>query len=329
MKTIMYKIIGVALIMCLFNSCFEETGYLGPSDTIKIEGSVSGVSPVDGFYLLPRNTKFEVKFDITTADFIKRIEVYKIKGIPPNTDRDDYQPESSLIQLLERRGVPEGLETTQFSLSDTMTIGEEEVTYSVYVEDINSEFNIEKVFVLTDIAKFTNSLQDGNPDGSSASFLSLTSGRSYYVYNTIQDPKGIDLGFVYLEAMKDARACLVSLDEYWKAGSYPGIVNDNYSPMEFRRATSEDSLRFSDLTVTPEDLQIFFDRGVEYTVPTELGFTPGRIAPNLRRNDVIAFKIRDAYYGLMFVQQLRGHTRPDYTQEINLQIIVQRKTKYE
>ena len=197
------------------------------------------------------------------------------------------------------------------------------------VEDINSHFNIEKVFVLTDIAKFTNSLQDGNPDGSTTSFLSLTSGRSFYVYNTVQDPAGIDLGFAYLEFMADARACLVSLDEYWKTGSYPGIANDNYSPMEFRRAITEDSARFDDMTVTPEDLQVFFERGTEFQVPQKLNFTQGKIAANIRRYDVICFKIRDAYYGMIFVNQLRAHSRPDYTQEINMKFIVQRKTKYE
>jgi len=314
--------------MCLLSSCFEETGYLGPSANIKIEGTVTGANQTDGFYVLPRNTKFEIKFDITTSDFIKRIEVYKIKGIPANTDRDDYQPESSLINLMERRGVPEGLETTNITVSDTMTLGEEEVTYSVYVEDINSEFNVEKVFVLTDIAKFTNTLQDGNPDGLSATFLSLTSGRSFYVYNTVQDPKGIDLGFVFLESINDAKACLISLDEYWRAGSYAGIANDNYYPMEFRNAIPEDSLRFDDLSVTPDDLQLFFERGTQYPVPERFGFTPGKIATKIKRNEVIAFKIRNAYHGLMFIQQVSTHSRPDYTQEISLTFIVQRKTNY-
>lgn len=328
MKAIIYKFIVAAIIAGLFNSCFEETGFTGVSDSVNIVGSIAGATLKDSFYVLPRNTKFEVKFEINTSDYIKKVEVYKIKGIPATTDRDEYQPESSLVQMYEKKGVPEGLGTNQLTVTDTMTLGEEEVTYSVYVQDINSAFNTHKVFVLTDIAKFSNTLQDGNPNGSSKTFMSLTSGRSYFVYNTIQDPKGIDLGFAYLETMRDARASLISLDEYWKAGSYPGIANDNYSPIEFRRPTSQDSLRYFDKTVTPGDLKTFFERGTQYPIPSMLKFTPGKIAPNIIKNNVIAFKIRDAYYGMIYVQAVRAHSRPDYTQEITMQFIVQRKTKY-
>lgn len=126
-------------------------------------------------------------------------------------------------------------EVSEYVVSDTLTL-DEDCSYSVYVEDVNRNFSSARVNLYLDVTKYNVELTDGMPAATSKTFLCLETGRTFYVANIANDPKGIDLGFTYYEG-NDNKACLVSLDEYYKTGNYAMVVNDLNPEVIFKDAT--------------------------------------------------------------------------------------------
>ena len=161
------------------------------------------------------------------------------------------------------------------------------------------------------------------PAATSKTFLCLETGRTFYVANIANDPKGIDLGFTYYEG-NDNKACLVSLDEYYKTGNYAMVVNDLNPEVIFKDATdlvTKESV--FDEVDKASDLKDIFDQAKDY--PTVLDYTAGKIAPALEEEDMIAFRTEDGRYGVMKVKEIdRKNEDTSNNQTISLDVVVEK-----
>lgn len=213
-------------------------------------------------------------------------------------------------------------EVSEYVVSDTLTL-DEDCSYSVYVEDVNRNFSSARVNLYLDVTKYNVELTDGMPAATSKTFLCLETGRTFYVANIANDPKGIDLGFTYYEG-NDNKACLVSLDEYYKTGNYAMVVNDLNPEVIFKDATDPAATEsVFDQVNKASELKDIFDRAKDY--PTVLDYTAGKIAPALEEEDMIAFRTEDGRYGLMKVKEIdRKNEDVSNNQTISLDVVVEK-----
>ena len=251
------------------------------------------------------------RFDIKSAAPISKIEVWYRPGLGANMEAPMEE------QTIELYG-----EVSEYVVSDTLTL-DEDCSYSVYVEDVNRNFSSARVNLYLDVTKYNVELTDGMPAATSKTFLCLETGRTFYVANIANDPKGIDLGFTYYEG-NDNKACLVSLDEYYKTGNYAMVVNDLNPEVIFKDATDPAATEsVFDQVNKASELKDIFDRAKDY--PTVLDYTAGKIAPALEEEDMIAFRTEDGRYGLMKVKEIdRKNEDVSNNQTISLDVVVEK-----
>ena len=299
---IMLVLGGLGLVGC------DDNDPEGPE--ISATTFVAGSEPGTAELRVPEGAEVVYRFDIKSAAPISKIEVWYRPGLGANMEAPMEE------QTIELYGVSE------YVVSDTLTL-DEDCSYSVYVEDVNRNFSSARVNLYLDVTKYNVELTDGMPAATSKTFLCLETGRTFYVANIANDPKGIDLGFTYYEG-NDNKACLVSLDEYYKTGNYAMVVNDLNPEVIFKDATdlvTKESV--FDQVNKASDLKDIFDQAKDY--PTVLDYTAGKIAPALEEEDMIAFRTEDGRYGLMKVKEIdRKNEDVSNNQTISLDVVVEK-----
>ena len=285
---IMLVLGGLGLVGC------DDNDPEGPE--ISATTFVAGSEPGTAELRVPEGAEVVYRFDIKSAAPISKIEVWYRPGLGANMEAP---MEEKTIELYG--------EVSEYVVSDTLTL-DEDCSYSVYVEDVNRNFSSARVNLYLDVTKYNVELTDGMPAATSKTFLCLETGRTFYVANIANDPKGIDLGFTYYEG-NDNKACLVSLDEYYKT---------------FKDATdlvTKESV--FDKVDKASDLKDIFDQAKDY--PTVLDYTAGKIAPALEEEDMIAFRTEDGRYGVMKVKEIdRKNEDTSNNQTISLDVVVEK-----
>lgn len=295
---IMLVLGGLGLVGC------DDNDPEGPE--ISATTFVAGSEPGTAELRVPEGAEVVYRFDIKSAAPISKIEVWYRPGLGANMEAP---MEEKTIELYG--------EVSEYVVSDTLTL-DEDCSYSVYVEDVNRNFSSARVNLYLDVTKYNVELTDGMPAATSKTFLCLETGRTFYVANIANDPKGIDLGFTYYEG-NDNKACLVSLDEYYKTGNYAMVVNDLNPEVIFKDATD---LVFDEVDKA-SDLKDIFDQAKDY--PTVLDYTAGKIAPALEEEDMIAFRTEDGRYGVMKVKEIdRKNEDTSNNQTISLDVVVEK-----
>lgn len=301
---IMLVLGGLGLVGC------DDNDPEGPE--ISATTFVAGSEPGTAELRVPEGAEVVYRFDIKSAAPISKIEVWYRPGLGANMEAP---MEEKTIELYG--------EVSEYVVSDTLTL-DEDCSYSVYVEDVNRNFSSARVNLYLDVTKYNVELTDGMPAATSKTFLCLETGRTFYVANIANDPKGIDLGFTYYEG-NDNKACLVSLDEYYKTGNYAMVVNDLNPEVIFKDATTDLVTKESvfDEVDKASDLKDIFDRAKDY--PTVLDYTAGKIAPALEEEDMIAFRTEDGRYGVMKVKEIdRKNEDVSNNQTISLDVVVEK-----
>ncbi len=301
---IMLVLGGLGLVGC------DDNDPEGPE--ISATTFVAGSEPGTAELRVPEGAEVVYRFDIKSAAPISKIEVWYRPGLGANMEAP---MEEKTIELYG--------EVSEYVVSDTLTL-DEDCSYSVYVEDVNRNFSSARVNLYLDVTKYNVELTDGMPAATSKTFLCLETGRTFYVANIANDPKGIDLGFTYYEG-NDNKACLVSLDEYYKTGNYAMVVNDLNPEVIFKDATDLVTKERSvfDEVDKASDLKDIFDRAKDY--PTVLDYTAGKIAPALEEEDMIAFRTEDGRYGVMKVKEIdRKNEDVSNNQTISLDVVVEK-----
>lgn len=297
---IMLVLGGLGLVGC------DDNDPEGPE--ISATTFVAGSEPGTAELRVPEGAEVVYRFDIKSAAPISKIEVWYRPGLGANMEAP---MEEKTIELYG--------EVSEYVVSDTLTL-DEDCSYSVYVEDVNRNFSSARVNLYLDVTKYNVELTDGMPAATSKTFLCLETGRTFYVANIANDPKGIDLGFTYYEG-NDNKACLVSLDEYYKTGNYAMVVNDLNPEVIFKDAT--DLVTMFDKVDKASDLKDIFDQAKDY--PTVLDYTAGKIAPALEEEDMIAFRTEDGRYGVMKVKEIdRKNEDTSNNQTISLDVVVEK-----
>lgn len=301
---IMLVLGGLGLVGC------DDNDPEGPE--ISATTFVAGSEPGTAELRVPEGAEVVYRFDIKSAAPISKIEVWYRPGLGANMEAP---MEEKTIELYG--------EVSEYVVSDTLTL-DEDCSYSVYVEDVNRNFSSARVNLYLDVTKYNVELTDGMPAATSKTFLCLETGRTFYVANIANDPKGIDLGFTYYEG-NDNKACLVSLDEYYKTGNYAMVVNDLNPEVIFKDATdlvTKESSVFDEVDKA-SDLKDIFDQAKDY--PTVLDYTAGKIAPALEEEDMIAFRTEDGRYGVMKVKEIdRKNEDTSNNQTISLDVVVEK-----
>lgn len=300
---IMLVLGGLGLVGC------DDNDPEGPE--ISATTFVAGSEPGTAELRVPEGAEVVYRFDIKSAAPISKIEVWYRPGLGANMEAP---MEEKTIELYG--------EVSEYVVSDTLTL-DEDCSYSVYVEDVNRNFSSARVNLYLDVTKYNVELTDGMPAATSKTFLCLETGRTFYVANIANDPKGIDLGFTYYEG-NDNKACLVSLDEYYKTGNYAMVVNDLNPEVIFKDATdlvTKESV--FDKVDKASDLKDIFDQAKDY--PAVLDYTAGKIAPALEEEDMIAFRTEDGRYGVMKVKEIdRKNEDTSNNQTISLDVVVEK-----
>ena len=304
---IMLVLGGLGLVGC------DDNDPEGPE--ISATTFVAGSEPGTAELRVPEGAEVVYRFDIKSAAPISKIEVWYRPGLGANMEAPMEEQISGITMVF----MPS---MTNYVVSDTLTL-DEDCSYSVYVEDVNRNFSSARVNLYLDVTKYNVELTDGMPAATSKTFLCLETGRTFYVANIANDPKGIDLGFTYYEG-NDNKACLVSLDEYYKTGNYAMVVNDLNPEVIFKDATdlvTKESV--FDQVNKASDLKDIFDQAKDY--PTVLDYTAGKIAPALEEEDMIAFRTEDGRYGVMKVKEIdRKNEDVSNNQTISLDVVVEK-----
>lgn len=297
---IMLVLGGLGLVGC------DDNDPEGPE--ISATTFVAGSEPGTAELRVPEGAEVVYRFDIKSAAPISKIEVWYRPGLGANMEAPMEE------QTIELYG-----EVSEYVVSDTLTL-DEDCSYSVYVEDVNRNFSSARVNLYLDVTKYNVELTDGMPAATSKTFLCLETGRTFFVANIANDPKGIDLGFTYYEG-NDNKACLVSLDEYYKTGNYAMVVNDLNPEVIFKDPAATESV--FDQVNKASELKDIFDRAKDY--PAVLDYTAGKIAPALEEEDMIAFRTEDGRYGLMKVKEIdRKNEDVSNNQTISLDVVVEK-----
>ncbi len=231
------------------------------------------------------------KFEVTSPNGIEKIEFSGYEGVGVN------KKAPVVLRKIEK---PTG---TTWTLVDTIKNIQNDMRYSLYVQDNNRQYKTIQVNAFLDISRYLTpiSLFDGMSNGTSKTFINTESGRTFYIANTIGDPAGMDFGFAFLENKSNVLACLVSFDEYWKTGAYPSVVNNLNQPVQFRKSTAATSTNTSWIkgkVTKAADLKTIFDEAASFTTVEPI-LPDGKSAINIKSKDAIAFKTADGRYGLM------------------------------
>jgi len=243
--------------------------------------------------VVPIGTDVAYSFAIKSSVGLKYIELWGKSGLGVNKEDAKIYGSWSTVDFID---------ANNFSICDTIDSLSNDIQYSVYAQDLNDNYYSTKVNCFLDVMAYSQVLTDGASAGTSNTFLNIESGMSYYVANTIGDPSGIDLGFTYMENTS-YQACLVSFDEYYKAGNYGMVVNDLNAKMTFRNANDAiTTARFELEAINTSDLESIYNNSKEF--PTVLNFTQGKIAYGLQDDDFVSFLTEDGRYGILRVNEI-------------------------
>jgi len=264
--------------------------------------------------VVPIGTDVAYSFKISSSVGLKYIELWGKSGVGINKEDAKLFGSWSSVDFID---------INNFSISDTIDSLSNDVQYSVYVQDINDNYCSTKVNCFLNVLSYSQTLTDGAAAATSATFLNLESGMSYYIANTIGDPSGIDLGFTYMENTP-YQACLVSFDEYSKTGNYGMVVNDLNPAMTFRNANNAITTEhFEDDAINPSELESIYKNSTEFT--EILNFTNGKIAYGLQDGDFVSFYTEDGRFGILRVNEIeRKDESIANSQTISFDIIIKK-----
>ncbi|MFZ4726726.1 MAG: hypothetical protein ACOYMD_14930 [Paludibacter sp.] len=256
------------------------------------------------------------KFEVTSPNGISKIEFSNYQGVGVN------QQAPVILSKVEN------LNGTTWTLVDTIKNIQDDVRYSIYVEDNNRQYKTQQINCYLDVSRFMAIvLYDGLINGTSKTFINLESGRTFFVANTISDPAAMDFGFAYLEAHSQVLACFVSFDEYWNTGNYPSVVNNLNQPITFKKwgvGTTVNTWIKANVK-NSADLKAKYDAAANY--PSVAPLLPdGKAALNIKAKDVISFKTADGRYGLIqvtYVNPRSGSTANNQT--LTFSLVVDKK----
>jgi len=256
------------------------------------------------------------KFEVTSPNGISKIEFSNFQGVGIN------QQAPVILSKVE------GLNGTTWTLVDTIKNIQDDIRYSIYVEDNNRQYKTQQINAYMDVSRFMAIvLYDGLINGTSKTFINLESGRTFFVANTINDPAAMDFGFAYLEAQSQVLACFVSFDDYWYTGNYPSVINNLNRPILFKKwgtATTVNTWIKANVK-NSADLKAKYDAAVNY--PSVAPLLPdGKVALNIKAKDVISFKTADGRYGLIqvtYVNPRSGSTANNQT--LTFSMVVDKK----
>lgn len=274
------------------------------------------LSTVDKLYQVGDTIVY--KFEVTSPNGIEKIEFSSYEGVGIN------KKAPVVLRKIEN---PTG---TTWTLVDTIKNIQNDVRYSLYVQDKNRQYKTIQVNAFLDISRYLTpiSLFDGLSNGTSKTFINTESGRTFFIANTIGDPAGMDFGFAFLENKSNVLACLVSFDEYWKTAVYPSVVNNLNQPVQFRKSTAATSTNTSWIkakVTNASDLKTIFDQAQSFSTVEPL-LPDGKSAVNIKSKDVIAFKTADGRYGLMQVTLVdaKGNSTTN-NQKISFGLVIEKK----
>lgn len=257
------------------------------------------------------------KFEVTSPNGISKIEFSGFEGVGVN------QKAPVVLSKIEN------LVGTTWTLVDTIKNIQNDIRFSVYVEDNNRQFKTMQINAYLDVSRYlAETLYDGLANGTSKTFINIESGKTYYIANTIGDPSGIDFGFAYLESQSKVLACLVSFDEYWSTGNYSMVSNDLNKSVIFKKSTAASSTSttwIKDKVKKSSDLKTLFDAAADYPTVVPL-FPDGKAALMIKSKDVISFKTADGRYGLIQVTLVDAKSGSvANTQKMNFAMVVEKQ----
>jgi len=312
------KIIALILLSAVF--CFAGCEDEAEENLIVIHAGIGKIGQTldesEKLYQLGDTVVYT--FEVTSPNGIAKIEFSNFEGLGVN------QKAPVVLSKIEN------IAGTTWTLVDTIENIQNDVRYSVYVEDMNRQYQTKKINAYLDVSRYlTETLYDGLSNGTSKTFLNVESGRTFFVANTISDPSGIDMGFAYLENQTEVLACLVSFDEYWNTGNYASIANNLNQPVQFKKssqATSGTSAWIKEQVKNSSDTKALFDAASYY--PSVPGLFPdGKVALNLKAKDVVTFKTADGRYGVIQVVLIDPKSGSALnTQKINFAMVIDKKT---
>ena len=311
------KIIALILLSTVF--CFAGCEKEAEDNLIVINAGIgkTGQTLDESEKLFQLGDTVVYKFEVTSPNGIAKIEFSNFEGLGVN------QKAPVVLSKIEN------IAGTTWTMVDTIKNIQNDVRYSVYVEDMNRQYQTKKINAYLDVSRFlTGTLYDGLSNGTSKTFLNVESGRTFFVANTISDPAGIDMGFAYLENQTEVLACLVSFDEYWNTGNYASVANNLNQPVQFKKsspATSGTSAWIAAQVKNSSDTKALFDAAISY--PSGPGLFPdGKVALNLKAKDVVAFKTADGRYGVIQVILIDPKNGSALnTQKINFAMVIDKK----
>ena len=256
-------------------------------------------------------------FQVSSPNGISKIEFSNYEGVGENR--------KAPVVLSK----VENLSGTTWTLADTIKGIQNDIRFSVYVEDLNRQYQTKQINAYLDVTRYlAETLYDGLANGTSKTFVNVESGRTFFIANTIGDPAGIDFGFAYLESQSQVLACLVSFDAYWYTGNYSMVANSLNPSVTFKKsiaATITSTTWIKDKVKKASDLKTFYDAATAY--PTVLPLFPDeKVALNIKARDVIAFKTADGRYGLIQVTAVDAKSgTAANTQKISFAMVVDKK----
>jgi len=289
-------ILELILLLMLFCWSCEKEKSAGPIILSTInDQAVSEIT-------VSKNSAVTVKFDVIASNDIAKVEIYSRnrRGIPLKIDSYEKILNQVEGKLFNKSYVVNALN---------------DVSYSIYVIDVDGNYESGQVDLLMDISEFDDKiLYDAKLDGSSLTFFNTKYGLPLSVSYTTSDPASIDFGFIYMESNVNVKASLVSFSDFGKTATYPIVGTNNLTI--FKRVQT---FSYTDLA----SLKLAFDTGSDFS--SVLGIEIGKIAMNLKDGDVISFKTEQGKYGLILVKTIdrKGEANKN-EQTIKLKMVVQK-----
>ncbi len=297
-KYLFTYILGVLLLGLGTVSCTKEE-IAGPT----VKGFLNGTEVKELKVTL--GTTINFKYDIQSSSKLSKVEVFVRKGIGLSTDSQLFLRKSAAAGELDGNTY-----TVQGSLVATT-----DLMISVGAVDSEGRITLLQLNAILEVSEFDDLIMmDAMENGTSKTFCSTPYGLLLFAANTAADPAAIDFGFIYMESDATVKASLVSFSDFGKTATYPIVGTNNV--MQFKRALSYTN-------ADAAGVQQLFASGTDF--PSVLGIAAGRVAPNLKDGDVIAFKTQKGKYGLILVKLIDRKSEASSNQQtIKIKMVVQK-----
>jgi hypothetical protein len=297
-KTLFTYFIGILLLSLGMTGCSKDE-INGPS----VKGYLNGTEVKEIKVTLGTTVNF--KYDIQSSAKLSKVEVFVRKGIGLNTDSQLF---------LRKEAVTGDLDGNTYTVQGSL-VATTDLMISVGALDSEGRITVLQLNALLEVSEFDDLvLMDAMENGTSKSFCNSQYGLLLFAANTAADPAAIDFGFFYMESNANVKASLVSFSDYAKTASYP-VVGTNNATL-FKKAlgyTNADA----------NSVQQMFASGTDF--PSVLGIEAGKVAPNLKDGDVVAFKTQKGKYGLILVKTIDRKSEANSNQQtIKIKMVVQK-----